>query len=63
MQRFAISFIYGCCAGNHVIMANGPAITEENHVRSMEKLTTLGKAVPVALTGIGTGKPRVGTPD
>ena len=39
-------------------MANGPAITEENHVRSMAKLTTLGKAVPGAVTGIGTSKPR-----
>jgi hypothetical protein len=37
-------------------MTNGPAITEENRVRSMAKLTTLGKAVPGALTGIGTGK-------
>ncbi|KAK1612671.1 hypothetical protein QYE76_036344 [Lolium multiflorum] len=39
--------------GNHAIMANGPAITEGNHVRSMTKLTTLRKAVPAALTGIG----------
>jgi hypothetical protein len=40
------------------MMANGPAITEENRIRSMTKLTTLGKAVPGALTGTGTGKLR-----
>jgi hypothetical protein len=50
-------YIFGCCAGNHVIMTNESAITEENHVKSMTKLTTLSKSVPGALTGIGTGKP------
>ncbi|KAK1680268.1 hypothetical protein QYE76_041116 [Lolium multiflorum] len=44
--------------GNHVIMKNRPAITEENRVRSMAKFTTLEEVVPGALTGIGTGKPR-----
>jgi hypothetical protein len=57
MQRCAISSIFGCCAGYHVIMANGPAITEENHVRSIAKLTTLRKAVSGDLTGIIMGKP------
>jgi hypothetical protein len=44
MQRYAISSIFGY----HVIMANGHAITEENRIRSMAKLTTLGKVVPGA---------------
>jgi hypothetical protein len=39
-------------------MATGPVITDENNVRSMAKLTTLGKALPGALMGIGTEKPR-----
>ena len=46
------------CAGNHVTMTNGPAITEEIRVTSAAKLTRLEEAVPEGLTDIGTGKPR-----
>jgi hypothetical protein len=40
-------------------MANGPAINEENRVRSMAKVTMLGKVVLGDLTGTGTGKSRL----
>jgi hypothetical protein len=43
-------------AGNHVIIANGPAITEENHVTSTTKLSRCQKAVPESLAYIGTGE-------
>jgi hypothetical protein len=54
MQRCVISPIFEWCAGNHVIMTNGSAITEENRVISASNLTRLEEAVPEGLTDIST---------
>jgi hypothetical protein len=43
---------------NHVIMTNGPVITEENRVTSAAKLARIEEAVPEGLTDIGKGKSR-----
>jgi hypothetical protein len=54
----ATSSIFERCAGNQVIMANEPAITEKNLVTSAAKSTRGQKSVPGSSAGTGTGKAR-----